>query len=169
MKEDYAEGQGRTPDGKTIRWFARRTTPFEEKPEQEKPKKREEASTLAVRYPEGAFGLEAMPDQSPIVLVKNATIWTSGPAGIVEESDLLVKKGKIWKIGRNLKVSGSVKDAVVIDAKGRHITPGLIDCHSHTAASSINEGTQAVTAEVRIRDVLNSNDINLLSPAGRRV
>ncbi|MDP6456471.1 MAG: amidohydrolase family protein [Candidatus Marinimicrobia bacterium] len=161
VKEDYAEGQGRTPDGKTIRWFARRTTPFEEKPEQEKPKKREEASTLAVRYPEGAFGLEAMPDQSPIVLVKNATIWTSGPAGIVEESDLLVKKGKIWKIGRNLKVSGSVKDAVVIDAKGRHITPGLIDCHSHTAASSINEGTQAVTAEVRIRDVLNSNDINL--------
>lgn len=161
VKDDYAEGQGRTPAGETIRWFARRTAPFEEEAKDEKSKKREEASTLTVRFPEGAFGLEAMPDQPSIVLVKNATIWTSGPAGIVRESDLLVKKGKIWKIGRNLKVSGRVKDAVVIDAEGRHITPGLIDCHSHSAASSINEGTQAVTAEVRIRDVLNSNDINI--------
>ena len=161
VKDDYAEGQGRTPDGKTIKWFARRTAPFEEKSEQDKPKEREKASTLAVRYPEGAFGFEAIPEQPPIILIKNATIWTSGPAGIMKESDLLVKRGKIWKIGRNLKVSGKVKGAVVIDAKGRHITPGLIDCHSHSAASSINEGTQAVTAEVRIRDVLNSNDINI--------
>ena len=50
--------------------------------------------------------------------------------------------------------------ALVIDGAGKFITPGLIDCHSHSAASSINEGAQAVTAEVRIQDVLNGDDIN---------
>ena len=50
---------------------------------------------------------------------------------------------------------------MVIDGIGKHITPGLIDCHSHSAAFSINEGTQSITAEVRIQDVLNSNDITI--------
>ena len=50
---------------------------------------------------------------------------------------------------------------MIIDATGKHITPGLIDCHSHSAAASINEGSQSVTSEVRIRDVINADDINI--------
>jgi len=49
---------------------------------------------------------------------------------------------------------------------GKHVTPGLIDCHSHSAASSINEGAQSVTAEVRIQDVLYSDDINIYRQLG---
>jgi imidazolonepropionase-like amidohydrolase len=52
--------------------------------------------------------------------------------------------------------------AKVIDATGKHLSPGIVDEHSHIAGSgSINEGTQAVSAEVRIADILNSEDINI--------
>jgi N-acetylglucosamine-6-phosphate deacetylase len=50
---------------------------------------------------------------------------------------------------------------VVIDARGRHVTPGLIDCHSHTGIDgSVNEMGQTNTAEVRIGDVIDPDDIN---------
>ncbi len=51
---------------------------------------------------------------------------------------------------------------VVIDASGRHLTPGIIDCHSHIATDGgVNEVGQAVTAEVRIGDFIDCNDINI--------
>ena len=161
VKGNLAEGQGRTPNGQTILWFAQLVSPFEATIKEEKPSEQEQPSDLTPRFPEGAFGLESPPEQPSLVLVKNASIWTSGPQSVLHDSDLLVKKGKIWKIGKNLKIASSIKNAVIIDAKGKHITPGIIDAHSHSAASSINEGTQAVTAEVRIEDVINSDDINI--------
>ncbi|MEI9958449.1 MAG: amidohydrolase family protein [Ferruginibacter sp.] len=51
--------------------------------------------------------------------------------------------------------------AKIIDGKGKHLTPGIIDEHSHIAAASINEGGQSVTSEVRIGDNLNPEDINI--------
>ena len=70
---------------------------------------------------------------------------------------MFIKNGVIEKIGKDLNVFG--KDIFEIDATGKHVTPGLIDAHNHSSAFAINEGTQSVTAEVRIYDVLNSNDI----------
>ncbi len=160
IKEDYAEGQGRTPTGGTLSWFARRAAPYE-KEKKEKTETQEKASKLVVRYPEGVFGFEKMPSQPELILVKNATIWTMGPQGVMENSDLLIKDGKIWKVGKNLSISPKAKNSVIIDAQGKHVTPGIIDCHSHTAGFSINEGAQSVTAEVRIQDVINSDDINI--------
>ena len=49
----------------------------------------------------------------------------------------------------------------MIDGAGKHVTPGLIDAHSHMAGESINEGFQNVTAEVRMRDVIDANDVAL--------
>lgn len=109
-----------------------------------------------VTYPPGAYGRSAPPDQPEWILVKNATIWTSGPQGKLEGADLLIHRGKTEKVGKNLEAP---KNALVIDAYGKHVTPGLIDAHSHTAISGdVNEGTHAVTAEVRIGDVVNPND-----------
>lgn len=160
VEDNYMEGRAVAAEGTIISWYARLILPPESSKEEEE-KLPETASELKPLYPEGAFGLKASPEQPRLILVKNATLWTCGPEGIIEEGDLLVRDGKIWKIGKNLKITGSTKNVVIIDARGKHVTPGLIDCHSHSAASSINEGTQAVTAEVRIEDVLNPNDINI--------
>jgi len=161
VEDGYMEGRAVSADGTVITWYARLKHAPEYSPEEESEISLETASKLTPLSPEGAFGLDASPEQPRLVLVKNATLWTCGPDGIMEESDILVRDGKIWKIGRNLKITGSTKNAVIIDARGKHVTPGIIDCHSHSAANSINEGTQAVTSEVRIQDVLNPNDINI--------
>jgi imidazolonepropionase-like amidohydrolase len=49
-----------------------------------------------------------------------------------------------------------------IHASGKHLTCGIVDEHSHIAISrGVNEGTQAVTSEVRIADVVNPDDVNI--------
>ncbi len=90
------------------------------------------------------------------VVVRGATIWTQGGSGILEESDLVVVAGKVTAVGKGLTAPPG---AIEIDGRGKHVTPGIIDAHSHSAVDgNINEGTHAVTAEVRIRDVLDPFD-----------
>ena len=55
-----------------------------------------------------------------------------------------------FEIGKNL----SDASAKTIDGTGKYLTAGIIDEHSHIAASSINEGAHSVTSEVRIGDNL---------------
>ena len=91
-----------------------------------------------------------------VVVVRDATLWTSAEAGVLEQADLLVRDGRIVAIGPDLDAPD---DAHVVDASGLHVTAGLIDAHSHIAViGGVNEGTNSTTAEVRIRDVLNSED-----------
>lgn len=86
------------------------------------------------------------------ILVSQATIWTCGPKGIIENGDLLIVDGKIKAIGKNLE---HPKNSFLIDAKGKHITPGLIDAHSHNMVEgSLNEPTLPSSAMVRIEDVI---------------
>ena len=93
------------------------------------------------------------------VLIKHATIWTSGPAGIITDGDLLVRGGKIAAVGKNLSTPAG---AVVIDGTGKHLAPGVIDEHSHSAIlGNVNECTNSVTCEVRVQDVINSESVNL--------
>ncbi|NIR50911.1 MAG: amidohydrolase, partial [candidate division Zixibacteria bacterium] len=71
---------------------------------------------------------------------------------------MLIASDKISKVGEGFTVP---QDALIIDAKGKHVTPGLIDAHSHSGISGgVNEGTHAVTSEVRIGDVINSYNID---------
>ncbi|MGH9400208.1 MAG: amidohydrolase family protein [Thermoanaerobaculia bacterium] len=87
------------------------------------------------------------------VVVRGATIWTQGPAGILEGADLLTVDGKVVAVGRNLTAPAG---AIEVDGSGKHVTPGIIDAHSHTGGDGqINEVASNVTAEVRIRDILN--------------
>ncbi len=109
-----------------------------------------------VTYPFNGYGWEEMPKQENI-LIKNATVWTNEKENKLENTDVLVVNGKIAEIGKNLSSS----NARVIDGTGKHLTPGIIDEHSHIAASSINEGGQSVSSEVRIADNLNPEDINI--------
>jgi imidazolonepropionase-like amidohydrolase len=93
------------------------------------------------------------------ILIKNATIWTCGPEGILTNAEALFVDGKCQGVGHDLKADG---DALMIDGAGKHVTPGLIDCHSHSAIlGGVNEGTLPSTAMVRIGDVVNSETRNI--------
>jgi len=123
-------------------------------------KKDEPKAALAIGpviYPFSAFGNTELPKQET-VLIKNGTVWTNERDGILQNADVLLENGKIKAVGKNLSASG----AKVIDATGKHVTAGIIDEHSHIAGSGgINEGAQSVSAEVRVADIINSEDINI--------
>src|SRR5262245_5091230 len=121
--------------------------------------KPEGKALYTVNYPLGDFGRAEPPKQPKVVAFKNATLWTCGPVGIVESGTLVVRDGKIVAAGKDVTIP---EGAEVIDASGRHITPGIIDCHSHMATDGgVNEGTQAITAEVRIGDFVDADDITI--------
>jgi len=110
----------------------------------------------AIHFPLGGYGLQTLPT-AQTMLIQSATVWTNEKEGILRETDVLVQNGKIAAIGKNITANG----ATIINGKGMHLTPGLIDEHSHIATSSVNEGGQSVTAEVRIGDNLDPEDINI--------
>lgn len=119
------------------------------------------AFLVAVSLAGGAFAqtLAPEPKNPPAVLVRGATIWTQGAEGILEKADLLVRDGRIVAIGSGLSAPAN---ALVVDGAGRHVTPGLIDAHSHTAIrGGVNEGSNNVTAEVRIADVVDPEDADV--------
>jgi len=148
-------GNGVMPDGSAIKWSATYASAVAAEPA--KPEEKKEIEVGPVIYPFAAYGSAKLP-VAENVLFKNATVWTSEKEGILQNTDVLIENGKIKAIGKNL-AAGNAK---VIDATGKHLSPGIVDEHSHIAVSgSVNEGTQAVTAEVRIGDVLNPEDISI--------
>jgi imidazolonepropionase-like amidohydrolase len=89
------------------------------------------------------------------MLIKNATVLTV-TKGTLQNSDILVRNGKIAQIGQNLAAPAG---AQVIDASGKYVMPGIIDPHSHAMSDATNEGSLSVTSMVRIADVLNPTDV----------
>ncbi|MDP2187548.1 MAG: amidohydrolase family protein [Sphingobacteriaceae bacterium] len=116
-----------------------------------------------MRYPFADLGHLSVP-KAENILIKGATVWTSDAAGVLEKADVAVKDGKIVAVGANIGAAifgkaGSVRE---IDGSNMHLTPGLIDEHSHIAITrGVNEGTRSITSEVRIGDVLNPDDVNI--------
>ena len=112
--------------------------------------------------PNIAFGFETLPEPET-VLIRGATLWTAAEDGILEQADLLIRDGKIAAIARIEDGSlDAPPGARVIDGSGLHVTPGMIDEHSHlTMTGGGNEESHAVTAEVRVGDILDSDDIGI--------
>jgi imidazolonepropionase-like amidohydrolase len=146
------------PDGKIVGINVQKINDDEQKDEPEPDDKPEMDSSLSVRYPDGAFGLDSPAPYYDEILIKHASVWTSSDLGILEDTDILIQGGKFKEIGKSLNAG---KKALIIDAAGKSVTPGLIDCHSHTALNSVNEGSQSITSEVRIEDVIDPDDINI--------
>ena len=95
------------------------------------------------------------------ILIKNATIWTNNGDSVLQDHDVYIVEGKIVRIAPNIDAS-FFAFAKKIDAKGKHLTAGIIDEHSHIAlAGGVNEWGQANSAEVRMGDVVNPEDINI--------
>ena len=145
------------PNGNETSFLAKKAAK-EDSEDKKKGKKDEDKAVkiMPVTYPNGAYGFSELPKQETI-LFKNATVWTNEKNGILENSDVLIKNGKIAAIGNNLSSNG----AKVVDATGKHLTSGIIDEHSHIAATGINEAGHNSSAEVTIEDVINPEDINI--------
>lgn len=132
-----------------------------DKPDDKKEDKKKEQEDLkkqrVARSPLTGRGVLAAPVS---VLIKNATIWTSGPQGVLTNASLLISDGKVQQVGQ-FKVELSA-NTQVIDGTGKHVSPGLIDAHSHSMIlGSVNEGTLPSTAMVRIGDVVHSESENI--------
>lgn len=159
IEKETAMGSGILGNGAEIKWTSKRTAAFTPEVKKDAAKKTETSAMAAkMVYPTGGYGRATPPEQPKNLLVRGATIWTSGPQGKLENADLLISAGKIVRVGQSLSAP---TDAVIVDAKDKHVTPGLIDAHSHSAAASINEGAQAVTSEVRMSDVIDPDDISI--------
>ena len=112
-----------------------------------------------VLFPWSGYGFsEAEQPKAESCIFRNATVWTGEEEGILSNTDVHIENGQIVNIGKGLQV----KDAKIIDASGKHLTAGIIDEHAHICINfGVNEGTQASSAEVRIGDVINSEDVNM--------
>jgi len=149
------KGEAALADGTTGRFTATYKEVSKETPKKDEPKP--SLANGPVIFPFTAFGASELPKQET-VLIKNGTVWTNEKDGILQNADVLLENGKIKAVGKNISAGG----ARVIDATGKHITAGIIDEHSHIAGSGgINEGAQSVSAEVRIADIINSEDVNI--------
>jgi imidazolonepropionase-like amidohydrolase len=165
-------GTGVLPGGEPFRWTAARVPGSETRATNERDGDERAASRPESRpdedkapqvpesygYPFGPYAVDKVPEQPETVLFAGATVWTSGPEGTIDDGFVLVKRGKIAAVGRSRPEVP--EGTVVVDVAGKHVTPGLIDCHSHTGISrGVNEGGQAVSAEVRIEDVTDPDAI----------
>lgn len=155
IEGEQLKGEAELPNGKRSTWTARRTAaPTADAPKTANTKQPELGKLL---YPFVGFGNETVP-QAETILVRNATVWTNEKDGILTGADVLIQNKKIAKVGKGLTAPAGAR---VIDGTGKHLTNGIIDEHSHIALFSVNEGSQSSTAEVRMSDVINSEDVNI--------
>jgi imidazolonepropionase-like amidohydrolase len=160
------DGRGFDSNGKAIVWSAIKRS----KKEKAKAKTKTPTDSIPIPpsliFPLTAYGFDSIPE-AKLTLFKNGTLWTNDSLGIIKNASILIGDGKILAVGKNInpnaflgkKEQGKFE---TIDLKGRHITPGIIDEHSHIGLwRGVNEAGQASTAEVRLSDVLNPRDINI--------
>lgn len=151
-------GKGYNQKGDWIQWAGTFDQESRKRVDHQPIKRNEPEELKKVMMPFAPYGKVQMPKSTSFV-IKNATVWTNEADGILENADVFVENGKIVRVGKNLKVAAGIKS---IDGTGKHLTSGIIDEHSHIAISKgVNEGTQESSAEVRIGDVVNSEDVNI--------
>ena len=143
-------------NGEESTWTAYPGIVKKKKTKKDKKTKKVEPFISPVTYPNVGYGFTTKPKQETI-LFKNATVWTSEKEGVLKNTDVLLKDGKISQIGKNLRARG----ARVVDATGKHLTAGIIDEHTHIALFDVNEGGQNSSAEVTEEDDINPADMNI--------
>ena len=92
-----------------------------------------------------------------IVAIRGATLLTVSH-GIIPGGTIVLRDGRIAAIGAEVPIPAG---AEIIDATGRFVSPGLIDCHSHIGADSINESGTTVSSMTGIEDVFNPTDVDI--------
>ena len=89
------------------------------------------------------------PATAPL-LIKNvqlATMNDEAPYGLVDRAAVLIERGRIGWAGAMADLPPGRRGTRVIDGKGRLLTPGLIDCHTHL----VYGGSRADEFEMRLK------------------
>ncbi|MBK5292732.1 MAG: amidohydrolase [Acidobacteriia bacterium] len=90
------------------------------------------------------------------IVIQNARILTVTKGNLT--GSILIRDGKIQEVAEKVLAPPG---AQIIDAGGQFVMPGIIDCHSHIAAESINESSISVSSMVGIEDVLDPEEISI--------
>lgn len=161
-------GKGQLNNGDWVNWVVTFESAY--KTEEKKDTAQKTAPELGeIIYPFTSYGRpaenesikEKFKTRWDAVLIKNVTVWTNEPEGVLKNKDVYITEGRIVRIADNIEPTKGAF-AKIIDGTGKHLTPGIIDEHSHIAISKgVNEGTQSSSAEVRIGDVVNCDDVNI--------
>lgn len=107
------------------------------------------AWALAAQQPRRTLG-EALGKKQPL-LIQNATIHTITKGAFT--GSISVVDGKIAEVGEKILAPAGAK---IINASGKHVIPGMIDCHTHIAIDAINEGSVSVSSMTSVADVVNA-------------
>ena len=111
-----------------------------------------DAAVKSTSFDRDPFESNYKPLASERTLIKSVNLY-DGLGNEFSNFDVLIDNGIIEEIGKDI-VDG---DAMIIDAKGKWLTPGIIDIHSHMGvypapgvrtSSDGNEATSPITAEV---------------------
>lgn len=155
------EGIGSDKNGTIVNWYAIDEAATETAiDEQIQPKAK------LIAYPPHPYSYAKK--DSNTLMVRGVTVWTNEKEGVLLNANVLVVKGKVVAVGEvnieTLKKFGikDSRDIPVINGTGKHLTAGIVDEHSHIAImGGVNESSESSTAEVRIGDVINPDDINI--------
>lgn len=167
----FMNGRGQLPDGTWIDWMATQTEAFVPKPKEKDTTAKDIPALDDVIYPFSAYGrsredtsiVNRIKHRYDAILIQNTTIFTGSndKDSVLYNMDVYMVEGRIVRIDTQITPTKGMF-ALVIDGTGKYLTPGIIDEHSHIAISGgVNEGTQASSAEVRIGDVINPDDVNI--------
>jgi imidazolonepropionase-like amidohydrolase len=155
------KGTGQLADGSWVDWslaYSEAIKTKDDKDDKKTDKKKSDKKAELpgkVTYPFVAYGKTTLATQEDL-LIKNITVWTNEDDGILTNTDVLLTKGKITKVGKNL----SAKGVLEVDGTGQHLTPGIIDEHSHIALDAVND-VATNSSMVRMGDVVDPDDINI--------
>ncbi len=146
------------PNGETATFLAAYSGAVEaDEEEEESTETASDSVVVRPLYPFSAYGADTIP-QTRTYLIRNATVWTGEEIGVLEGTDVLLSEGNITAIGRGLALP---EGGIVVDGTGKYLTAGIVDEHAHLALYSINEWSEAVSADVRMSDAVQANDVNL--------
>ncbi len=172
--QNNISGKGQYTNGNWFEFTMNRISIFDSIPKKKTKRNTPDTELGKVIYPFCAYG-EAIPSSEgtfkdnwkkfknrySAILIKNATVWTNKGDTVLLDHDVYVVEGRIVRIAPNIEAP-KLAFAKIIDAKGKHLTPGIIDEHSHIALrGGVNEGAEASSAEVRMSDAINPEDINI--------
>ncbi|MEY2828424.1 MAG: hypothetical protein RIQ33_282, partial [Bacteroidota bacterium] len=164
MNDSVWTGQAQKPDGNWVTWSAIFLHNIEEKKDSAKKSKEKKLEIPKIKYPFNAYGNEKLLEQNNFI-IRNVNIITNETDSVLSNYSVLVINGKISKIAKNIIMTDNLvfpNGLQEINGTGKYLSPGIIDEHSHIAINGgVNEGTQSVTSEVRIGDVVTSEDINI--------